>query len=77
MWQECHVARKSVKVPAEALGCSLASGRSGLSELSNDEHPTRNAFTGAGRILHHIRWVYFLGFFQRLTEAESVLTTDV
>jgi hypothetical protein len=26
MWKECHVTRKSVKVPAEALGGSLTSG---------------------------------------------------
>src|SRR6266487_2381109 len=39
MWEECHVARKSMKVSAEALGGSLASGRGGLSGLLNDEHP--------------------------------------
>jgi len=43
--EEWHVTRKSVKVPAEALGCSLISGRGGLSGLSNDNHPARYAFT--------------------------------
>ncbi len=37
MGVECYVARKSVKVLAEALGWSLALGRGGLSGLSNDE----------------------------------------
>ena len=31
MEEECHVATKSVKVPAEALGWSLTLGREGLS----------------------------------------------
>src|SRR6266699_2366435 len=35
--EECHIVRKSVKAPAEALGWSLASGRGDLSGLSNDE----------------------------------------
>ncbi len=46
MEEECHVATKSVKAPAEALGWSLTLGREGLSGLSNDEHPAPNAFSG-------------------------------
>ena len=32
-------------MPAEALGCSLVSGRGGLSGLLTNEKPARNAFT--------------------------------
>jgi hypothetical protein len=39
---------KSGKVPAEALGWSLALGREGLSGLSNDKHPARSGFGEAG-----------------------------
>ena len=35
---ECHVASKSVKVPAEELDESLTSGKGGLSGLSTDEN---------------------------------------
>ena len=37
MWLQCHVARKSVNVPAEELGWSLTPGRGGLSGLPTDE----------------------------------------
>jgi hypothetical protein len=33
-------------MPAEALRCSLTSGRGSQSGLSKDKHPARNAFTG-------------------------------
>jgi hypothetical protein len=42
-WQ-CHVTGRWVKVPAEELGWSLASGREGLSALSHDKKPARNGF---------------------------------
>ena len=50
-----------MKVPAEALGCSLASRRGDLSGLSKDKHPARNAFAGAERFIHHIQWLYRFG----------------
>src|SRR5262245_48093087 len=55
MWEECHVTRKAVKVPVEALGGSLVSGRGGLSGLSKDENPAQIAFTGACQIIHHVQ----------------------
>jgi hypothetical protein len=44
MWEECHVTRKSVKVPVEVLGWSLASGGDGLSGLPIDEKPAQRGF---------------------------------
>src|SRR5437588_11072379 len=36
-WLQYHAAKKTLKVPVEALGRSLVSGRGGLSGLSTDE----------------------------------------
>jgi hypothetical protein len=37
MWEKCHVTESWVRVPAEALGWSLAPGRTGLSGLPTGE----------------------------------------
>jgi hypothetical protein len=55
MWVQDHAEGRSMNVRAEVVGWSLLPGEGGLSGLSTDEHPARNAFTGAGQILHHIQ----------------------
>jgi hypothetical protein len=44
MWEECHVARKSVKVPAEEVGWGLTLGKESLSGLPHDKKPARRGF---------------------------------
>src|SRR5262249_35924089 len=55
MWEECHVAGKSVKGPAEALGWNLARGRGGLSGLPTDEKQPEGGLGMAARIIHHVQ----------------------
>jgi hypothetical protein len=54
--EECHIVRKSVKVPVEALGWSLASGRGGPSELPTDQKQPEIGLVMTDRIIHHIPW---------------------
>ena len=51
-----HVARKSVKMPGEALGWSLVSRRGSLSGLSTEEIQPETPSQGACRIIHHVPW---------------------
>jgi hypothetical protein len=53
---QSHVARKSVKVPAEELGWNLTLGRKGLSGLPRHKKPAPNGFAEADPIIHHLQW---------------------
>ena len=56
MGEERHVANKSVKVPAEALGWSLLPGYGGcpVCPRTNIQPETRSQ--GACQIIHHVSW---------------------
>ena len=61
MWEECHVAGRWVKVPAEELEWNLAPGSGGLSGLPTEEKQPEGGLQRTERFIHHVqslhRWV--------------------
>jgi len=60
MGEECHVASKSVKMPAEEVGWGLTPGSRSLSGLPTDEKQPEIGLVMADRFIHHIPWEHRL-----------------
>ena len=55
MWEECHIAGRWVKVPAEELEWSLAPGSGGLSGLPTEEKQPEGGLQRTERFIHHVQ----------------------
>ncbi len=58
MGKKCHVARKSLKVPAEELGWNLTLRRESPAGLPHHKKPAPNGFGEASRIIRHLLWLH-------------------